>query len=88
MSGIYIPGMEMPKTCGDCLRVGWNYVFECRIDDVEEDERLSSCPLIPVPDHGRLVDADAFFNDFPEVRDYEYASQEYDVLPADKEAGE
>lgn len=27
----------------------------------------------------RLIDADAFFNDFPEMRDYEYASQEYEV---------
>lgn len=27
----------------------------------------------------RLIDADAFFNDFPELRDYEYASQEYEV---------
>ena len=27
----------------------------------------------------RLIDADAFFNDFPELRDYEYASQEYEI---------
>ena len=27
----------------------------------------------------RLIDADAFFNDFPEMRDYEWASQEYEV---------
>ena len=27
----------------------------------------------------RLIDADAFFNDFPELRDYEYTSQEYEV---------
>lgn len=27
----------------------------------------------------RLIDADAFFNDFPEMRDYEYASQNYEV---------
>lgn len=27
----------------------------------------------------RLFNADAFFNDFPELRDYEYASQEYEV---------
>ena len=27
----------------------------------------------------RLIDADAFFNDFPELRDYEYASQNYEV---------
>lgn len=27
----------------------------------------------------RLIDADAFFEDFPEIRDYEYASQSYEV---------
>lgn len=27
----------------------------------------------------RLIDADAFFNDFSEIRDYEWASQEYEV---------
>lgn len=27
----------------------------------------------------RLIDADAFFNEFPELRDYEYASQEYEI---------
>lgn len=27
----------------------------------------------------RLIDADAFFNDFPELKNYEHASQEYEV---------
>lgn len=27
----------------------------------------------------RLIDADAFFNDFSEIRDYEYTSQEYEI---------
>ena len=27
----------------------------------------------------RYIDADAFLEDFPELRDYEYASQEYEV---------
>lgn len=27
----------------------------------------------------RLIDADTFFEDFPEIRDYEYASQSYEV---------
>lgn len=40
---------------------------------------------IEVPPHGRLGDLDAFFEDFPETRDYEWASHEYDVIPADKE---
>lgn len=27
----------------------------------------------------RYIDADAFFEDFAEIRDYEYASQDYEV---------
>lgn len=27
----------------------------------------------------KLINADAFFEDFAEIRDYEYASQEYEV---------
>lgn len=43
--GIYIRGMKMPKSCGECLAIGWQYVFECNLDDVEEGEKLSTCPL-------------------------------------------
>lgn len=58
MSGIYIPNMEMPSSCGECLNIGWNYVFECDLDDVESGARRADCPLVSVPDHGRLIDAD------------------------------
>ena len=57
--GIYIEDMVVPKSCGECLGIGWHYVFECNIDDVEEGEKLSTCPLFSVPPHGRLIDADA-----------------------------
>ena len=56
---ILIKGMEIPKSCGECLDIGWHYVFDCRLDDAEEGERLPNCPLVPVPPHGRLKDADA-----------------------------
>ena len=60
---ILIKGMEMPGSCGECLKIGWQYVFECNLDDVEEGEKLSTCPLGPVPLHGRLIDADALIVD-------------------------
>ena len=56
---ILIKGMKMPKSCGECLDIGWQYVFECNLDDVEEGKKLITCPLVPVPPHGRLIDADA-----------------------------
>lgn len=67
MSGVYIKGMEMPSGClaclgtYDCCACSFTgerfYKFGENFDPVEN--RLPSCPLIPVPDHGRLIDADA-----------------------------
>lgn len=78
MSGVYIKGMEMPKSCDVC-----DFVFQ--IDEgalgthnycvfpgngVYVDDciatRHKSCPLIPVPDHGRLIDKDALEKDISE----------------------
>lgn len=64
MSGIYIKGMEMPTKCCDC-KMYVEDIYCCHLlhreienpwadDDVELD-----CPLVPVPEHGRLIDADA-----------------------------
>lgn len=63
MSGIYIKGMEMPESCRDCgiEQEG----FWCGALDGYQNtrcfanERREDCPLISVPDHGRLIDADA-----------------------------
>lgn len=66
--GVYIKGMETPKSCGECLNIGWNYVFECNLDDVENGERRIDCPLVPVPPHGDLIDKDATMNAILEER--------------------
>ena len=62
--GVYIKGMEMPSGCASCdfanyLRDGEPY---CRrlMRRVPAARRLPDCPLVPVPPHGRLIDADAF----------------------------
>ena len=57
---ILIKGMEMPTSCFDCYFCTYGY---CGLkDDYTEDssKRRNDCPLIPVPPHGRLIDADAF----------------------------
>lgn len=78
MSGIYIPGIDMPKSCNECRFFvdAWCYALE--VDDwrnaynkPQEGKRLDGCPLIPVPDHGRLIDADALLR-HKGVRDYKY----------------
>ena len=68
MSGIYIKGMEMPNRCVDCPLGIWEdreVMPYCAVTDecfcVNEfiGKRSEDCPLVSVPDHGRLIDVDA-----------------------------
>ena len=43
--GIYLPNMEMPKSCGKCF-VGNREIC------------VNGCPLVPVPLHGDLIERD------------------------------
>lgn len=59
MSGVYIKGIEMPKSCDYCdffepyrESIGYCGILNSQIP--------CDCPLVPVPDHGRLIDADAY----------------------------
>jgi hypothetical protein len=55
---VLIKGFPTPKNCGACpLRLAlW-----CR-ERIYLETRPEHCPLIPVPDHGRLIDADALID--------------------------
>ena len=59
--GLYIKGMEMAKSCLSCPLQGGP--ADCRLTQKTYNwglsERPSDCPLVPVPPHGRLIDADA-----------------------------
>ena len=59
---VYIKGMEMPENCDDCP------IANCRMDNgwLHYPDRPEDCPLIPVPDHGRLIDADALMDALPD----------------------
>lgn len=62
--GVYIKGMEMPTRCGECLLAklsptGESLICGYMLSRVSWDERPFDCPLVPVPQHGRLIDADA-----------------------------
>ena len=62
---ILIKGMEMPTRCGRCdlcIPVFDFGHYECCITAAVIDnlgEKMEDCPLVPVPYHRRLVDADA-----------------------------
>jgi len=65
--GIYID-MEMPESCDDCRLnngISCYAVPEYTEDGVvgRTEDRPDWCPLVPVPPHGRLIDADALVAD-------------------------
>ena len=67
--GVYIKGMEMPASC-PCELLGIGYDLYCsfavgipaRVKEYYEccqnGTRPSWCPLVPISQHGRLIDAD------------------------------
>lgn len=66
---VLIKGMEMPKNCNECkLRNGigkdcGKAIFHCAplAEWVMPNPlgRANDCPLVEIPPHGRLIDADA-----------------------------
>ena len=63
---VYIKGMEMPTRCEDCFCYRQNAEYDyayCNISSVNVrghgNARLVGCPLIAVPDHGRLIDGES-----------------------------
>ena len=75
---VLIEGMEMPSNCMECPFKGFDRAKGrgnvCTIDDSVtlhatlnnldvQFIRVGDCPLIEVPPHGRLIDADALLND-------------------------
>lgn len=60
---ILIKGMDMPKYCYTCPAYDYIKSFCCvlRTKVINlNDNRYKDCPLIAVPTHGRLIDADKF----------------------------
>lgn len=59
---VLIKGMEMPTSCYICPCFNDEY-YDCQatgkdLCDISIDSRYSDCPLVSVPPHGRLIDAD------------------------------
>lgn len=65
MSGIYIKGMEMPKSCFECFAYNADYTY-CALysygiparHSLKQYEKPEWCELIEVPKHGDLIDRD------------------------------
>ena len=70
---VLIKGVEMPMTCSDCEwseyvgngRAMCRRVSKTDKTDIMTKRRADFCPLIEVPPHGRLIDADELKTAFP-----------------------
>lgn len=62
---VLIKGMEIPTCCQECP---FNYNAICQVapktprPTVEFNKRRKDCPLVPVPPHGRLIDAEIIYD--------------------------
>ena len=106
---VYIKGMEMPTDCRDCPLV--DTLKDCPCFSMPDEEfwnpksplrfeRHKDCPLIPVPDHGDLIDRDASLyklgrivlpDDLAYTIGHDMAKRFFEkaptIIPADKEEG-
>ena len=103
---IYIEGMEMPKRCEDCLlcneyetvaMIACGCLVNMRTRELGCVTRPDWCPIMEVPDHGRLIDADALMqqieHDTPLSAVFEKTMRRYlhnapTVIPASRKEAE
>ena len=85
--GVYINGMEMPKSCFNCRCPRACQAINRRIDEIDrtewfpQDHRHSDCPLIEVSEpHGRLGDLNELYN---HLREW-YLTHEHGFLGNEK----
>ena len=102
MSGTYIKFFETPEHCGRCPFLEASYAADCFVSEepivCRYDRRPDDCPLIPVPEHGDLIDRktalDSLMNGMVmtgyQSRAMDCVNEFYcpTIIPADKEDGE
>lgn len=92
MSGIYIKGMKMPKSCIKCKLLNWkpskkHYRCPLTNEKIDDDTELSwgymskDCPLIEVPKHGRLIDKDELLKPVGSYEPIHYSYVDGYVVP-------
>lgn len=67
--------MDMPTSCGNCWALDdYGDYPRCRITEEQRgytfpirEKRMDNCPLIPVPEHGRLADLDKIENQIAQL---------------------
>lgn len=82
---ILIKGAKMPKSCDECDFIEYDdeYEYECWCpiirSNVEEytENKPASCPLVEIPPHGRLIDADKLMKPFCDLLEKDEHSLDY-----------
>ena len=68
---VIVKNMKMPKNCGECPFIfsSWGIEYYCHLAESSTSaeyvgrEKMTNCPLIELPPHGRLIDADKLANE-------------------------
>lgn len=69
---VLIKGMEMPKSCFDCTMESVCNRWALHDAEWQKTNRDEDCPLVPVPEHGRLIDADTLTKMCQEMQSIEW----------------
>lgn len=80
MSEILIKNFKAPKDCKDCCRLGFSRCPTETSDSLipSDSGRPIGCPIVELPSHGRLIDADILKETlmksaYPEQREWYFA---------------
>ena len=80
---ILIKDMQMPTCCDNCWALDdYGDYPRCRITEEQRgynfpirEKRMDTCPIVELPPHGRLIDADAadsqYKADFTDLTDFQ-----------------
>lgn len=87
---VLIRGMNMPRDCHLCPISHWNKLDEftgCELkkrffskEELNQSGRPDFCPLIEIPPHGRLIDADALMDALTRAKEDDPIQYEEDYL--------
>ena len=83
---ILIKGMDMPRSCDECrFSIDAYCVVLCPKSDDPQFGKITtnSCPLIEIPPHGRLIDADEFEKKNAYFWSMDFVNRRYDDTLAD-----
>ena len=78
MADIYIKNIDVPSDCDECRKIIGccdnmpDRTVWCRLAKDYIGDKNTTCPLVSVPPHGRLIDADALREDWLENGENEY----------------